>query len=411
MQESIVARQPILDKDQNVIAFEIIFKRTYDSKIEEKNISITAEEINNDVEFIEQKKLSNGKKIFINFTGELLKTEITNLLSKDNLGIEISENIKVDPETIQTIEKLKKDGALIILKDINFDEPNSNFLKFADIIKLDFSEYDNNQHRKMIDNIKRNYNNNIKFLANNINEHKQFKSAKDCGYDYFQGIFFTKPDVVANREMPGYKLNYLNFLKELNKDDLDFDQLEKIIKNDMSMTVSLLRTINAAYYGYNVSSIKQAATLLGINGLRKWSLIYLAEGLRNDKPDILFVNTLTRAEFAESLAEDFEIEENSGELFTMGMFSMMDAFLNRSIKDILDEISLKKEIKEALTKKEGIYGEILELVIAFERSKWEEISVIEKYYDLDPRKLYNKYLKAVDFAYETMNLLMEHSEY
>lgn len=411
MQESIVARQPILDKNQNVIAFEIIFKRTYDSKIEEKNISITAEEINNDVEFIEQKKLSNGKKIFINFTGELLKTEITNLLSKDNLGIEISENIKADPETIQTIEKLKKDGALIILKDINFDEPNSNLLRFADIIKLDFSEYDNEKHRKMIDSLKRNYNNEIKFLANNINEHKQFKLAKDFGYDYFQGIFFTKPDVVANREMPGYKLNYLNFLKELNKDDLDFDQLEKIIKNDMSMTVSLLRTINAAYYGYNVSSIKQAATLLGINGLRKWSLIYLAEGLRNDKPDILFVNTLTRAEFAESLAEDFEIEENSGELFTMGMFSMMDAFLNRSIKDILDEISLKKEIKEALTKKEGIFGEILELVIAFERSKWEEISVIEKYYNLEPRRLYNKYLKAVDFAYETMNLLMEHSEY
>ena len=410
MQESIVARQPILDSNQNVIAFEIIFKKTYDTKIEEENISITAEEINNDVEFIEQKKLSNGKKIFINFTGELLKSEIANLLSKDNLGIEISENIKEDSKTIQTIEKLKKDGALIILNDITPEKIESSILKYADIIKIDFDKYTNDQHQVLIKNIKQNYSNDIKFLANNINEHKQFKSAKDCGYDYFQGIFFTKPDVVANREMPGYKLNYLNFLKELNKEDLDFDQLEKIIKNDMSMTVSLLRTINAAYYGYNVSSIKQAATLLGINGLKKWSLIYLAEGLRNDKPDILFVNTLTRSEFAESLAEDFEIEENSGELFTMGMFSMMDAFLNRPIEDILDEVSLKQEIREALIKKKGIFGEILELVIAFERSKWEEISVIEKYYDLEPRKLYNKYLKAVDFAYETMNLLMEHSE-
>lgn len=351
MKESIVARQPILNKNQNVIAFEIIFKKTYDSKIEEENISITAEEINNDVEFIEQKKLSNGKKIFINFTGELLKSEITNLLSKDNLGIEISENRKADPKIIQTIEKLKKDGASIILNDINFDDLDTTFLKYADIIKLDFNYYDNYQHESIINNIRDNYNSNIEFLAKNISGHKQFKAAKDCGYNFFQGIFFTKPDVVSNREMPGYKLNYLNFLKELNKDDLDFDQLEKIIKNDMSMTVSLLRTINAAYYGYNVSSIKQAAPLLGINGLRKWSLIYLAEGLRNDKPDILFVNTLTRAEFAESLAEEFEIEENSGELFTMGMFSMMDALLNRSIEDILDEIYLKKEIKEALTKK------------------------------------------------------------
>ncbi len=409
MQESIVARQPILNSDQNVIAFEIIFKRTYDTKIEEEKISISAEDINNDVEFIEQKNLSNGKKIFINFTGELLKSEIADLLSTDNLGIEISKNIIADDEITQTIENLKKDGALIILNDISPEIIDSSVLNYSDIIKIDFNKYDNEQHKILIDNIKQNYNN-IKFLADNINEHKQFEHARNCGYDYFQGIFFTKPDVVANREMPGYKLNYLNFLKELNKEDLDFDHLEKIIKNDISMSVSLLRTINAAYYGYSVSSIKQAATLLGINGLRKWSLIYLAEGLRDDKPDILFVNTLTRAEFAESVAEDFDIEENSGELFTMGMFSMMDAFLNRPIEDILDEISLNRKIKEALTKKRGIFGEILELVIAFERSKWEEISVIEKYYKLDSKKLYNKYLKAVDFAYETMNLLMEHSE-
>ena len=175
------------------------------------------------------------------------------------------------------------------------------------------------------------------------------------------------------------------------------------------MTVSLLQTINSAYYGYNISSIKQAATMLGINGLKKWSLIYLAEGLRNDKPDILFVNTLTRAKFAESLAEEFNIDEKSGELFTMGMFSMMDAFLNRPLNGILDEIIVNKEIRDGLLRREGKFGEILDLVISFERVKWKQISVLEKSYQLNPRKLYNKYLAAVDFSYETMNILLESS--
>lgn len=409
MEESILARKPVLNLNQNVIAYEIIFKNSYNNKINDDNIDITAEAINNDVEFIEQTNLSNGKKIFMNFTRDLLKNEIVSFLAKDNLGIEISEDIDYDANLISNIVKLKDEGALIILNDLNPYKPNTTLIKYADILKLDFNKFKEKEHTLIINLLKNKYNKSLKFMAENINEHKQFDQAKECGYDYFQGIFFTKPEVMANRKIPGYKLNYLNFLKELNREEIDFDKLESIIKNDMSMTVSLLSTINSAYYGYNVSSIKQASTLLGINGLKKWSLIYLAEGLRNDKPDILFVNTLTRAKFAETVAEDFGVKEKSSELFTMGMLSMMDAFLNKPLEEIIDEIALKADIKAALLRGKGIYGEILQLAIAFERVKWQEISIIEKTYGLNPKKLYSKYLQAVDFAYETMNMLIENA--
>jgi EAL and modified HD-GYP domain-containing signal transduction protein len=409
MEESILARKPVLNLNKNVVAYEIIFKNSYGDKITPDNIDATAQEISNDVEFIEQTNLSNGKKIFMNFTKDLIKNEIVDFLAKDNLGIEISEDIDYDANIIENIVKLKNQGALIILNDLNPYKPNTTLIKYADILKLDFNKFKEDEHALIINLLKNKYNKNLKFMAENINEHEEFNQARECGYDYFQGIFFTKPEVMANRNIPGYKLNYLNFLKELNKDEIDFDRLESIIKNDMSMTVSLLSMINSAYYGYNVSSIKQASTLLGINGLKKWSLIYLAEGLRNDKPDILFVNTLTRAKFSESVAEDFDIEKKSGELFTMGMLSMMDAFLNRSLEDIIDEISLTDEVRRALLKGEGLLGEILELAIAFERVKWQEIAIIEKTYGLNPRKLYQKYLDAVDFSYETMNMLIENS--
>ena len=409
MEESILARKPVLNLNKNVVAYEIIFKNSYKDKITPDNIDATAQEISNDVEFIEQTNLSNGKKIFMNFTKDLLKNEVVDFLAKDNLGIEISEDIDYDANIIENIVKLKNQGALIILNDLNPYKPNTTLIKYADILKLDFNKFKEDEHALIINLLKNKYNKNLKFMAENINEHEEFNQARECGYDYFQGIFFTKPEVMANRNIPGYKLNYLNFLKELNKDEIDFDRLESIIKNDMSMTVSLLSMINSAYYGYNVSSIKQASTLLGINGLKKWSLIYLAEGLRNDKPDILFVNTLTRAKFSESVAKDFDIEKKSGELFTMGMLSMMDAFLNRPLEDIIDEISLTDEVRRALLKGEGLLGEILELAIAFERVKWQEIAIIEKTYGLNPRKLYQKYLDAVDFSYETMNMLIENS--
>jgi len=173
------------------------------------------------------------------------------------------------------------------------------------------------------------------------------------------------------------------------------------------MSFSLLKTINSASYGYNVASIKQASALLGVKGLKKWSLLYLINGLKDDKPNILFVNTLTRAKFAESLAEEFNAADKSEDLFTMGIFSMLDAFLNRSMAKIMEETALTEEIKEAILIREGVMGEILNLVIAFERVKWDQVALIERKNQLDPKKLYNKYLKAVDFAYETMGVLIK----
>jgi len=161
MEESIVARQPVLDVNQNVMAYEIIFKNSYDSRIKRMSMNITAEEINNDVEFIEQKNLSDGKRIFINFTGDLIENEVSKLISKDNLGIVVSEDIKNTPDVIEAIEELKNEGTLIILKDFNISEPNTTFIKYADVIELDFNQYSSKEHKMIID-ILRNKSNKIK---------------------------------------------------------------------------------------------------------------------------------------------------------------------------------------------------------------------------------------------------------
>ncbi|MGM0500176.1 MAG: EAL and HDOD domain-containing protein [Bacillota bacterium] len=406
MRESIAARRPVLDTDQKVIAFEIIFRDSFEENNSSKSLNLSAEEISNDLEFFEDSSLVNGKKIFFDFNSEFIKKEIPALLSKDSIGIEISKPVNSEPEIIEKIEKFKKAGYLIILNDFNLTKKESSLLNYTDIIKIDYSQATEQQHQQRLEYLKDNHSSTLKFMAKNINEYQEFKIAKNVGFDYFQGAFFTKADINENGGTPGYKINYLNVLKELNKKDVNFKKLEKIIKNDISMTFSLLKTINAASHGYNVSSIKQASTLLGVKGMKRWSLVYMLNGLRDDKPDILFVNTLTRAKFAELLAEDFNIETKSDDLFTMGIFSMMNAFLDKPMEDTLEEISLTKEIKEALLIREGVMGEILNLIIAFERAKWNQVALIEKKNQLSSKKLYNKYLEAVDFSYETMDILI-----
>jgi EAL and modified HD-GYP domain-containing signal transduction protein len=407
MGKYIAARQPVLDSNQEVFAYEIIFKNNIENKNISENSNLIAEEISDELEFFEDSNLADGRKIFINFNADLIKKEVPFLLSAANVGIQISESLNSENEIVNKIKKLKENDYLLILNHSEATLSENVLYNYADIIKVDYKGATKTKLENFIKNIKSQNSSKIKFLAKNIDEHQHFEEAKKIGFDYFQGVFFTKADKINDSGTPGYKINYLNILKELNKEDVDFNKIEKIIKNDISMTFSLLKTINSAAYGYNVSSIKQASTLLGVKGLKKWSLLYLINGLKDDKPDILFVNTLTRAKFSESLAAEFDISEKSDELFTMGIFSIIDAFLNRPLSEILEETALTKEIKEALLIREGVMGEILNLVIAFERVKWDQVALIEKKNQIEPKKLYNKYLQAVDFAYETMNILMK----
>lgn len=406
MERPIIIRQPVLDKNKEVIAYELLYQNKQYKNLQSDDFEYTTGRLNEDFRFVEENNLSDGKKIFIEFDNNLFESEISDLIFKDQIGVEISYEFEQKDKMLQGIKELKSQGSLIILDNPKLNNIEQQIIELADIVKIDFNRFSLKGHQTQIAILKEDYNKNLRFLAENITDYKDFNSCLEVGFDYFQGNFFTKPDIVTQENIPGYKINYLNFLKELNKEEFDFEELEKIIKNDMSMSASILKMINSAYYGYKVSSISQAAKLLGYKGLKKWSLIYFIEGLQNDKPDILFVNTLTRAKFAESLADSFNIPEKSSDLFTMGMFSMIDAFTDQPLLKVLKDLPLTAKMKIALVNEKGVLGEVLKLVKAFEEVEWGKIKQIQKKNSLEAEKTYNKYLKAVDFAYGIMNNLL-----
>ncbi|MFW6001405.1 MAG: EAL and HDOD domain-containing protein [Halanaerobium sp.] len=406
MEKPIIIRRPVLNKNKELIAYELLYQNKRSKNYKGSNFEYTTDRLNEDFRFVEENNLSDGKKIFIEFDNNLFKGEVSELIFKDQIGVEISYQLEQTNDIIKGIKELKNKGSLIILDNPDLNNAEQPLIGLADIVKIDFNKFSLEKLQAFISMLKEDYNKDLSFLAENIDDYKEFNAGLEVGFDYFQGRFFTKPDVVTQENIPGYKINYLNFLKELNKEEFDFEELEKIIKNDMSMSASILKMINSAYYGYKVSSITQATKLLGFKGLKKWSLIYFIEGLHNDKPDILFVNTLTRAKFAESLAESFNIPEQSSDLFTMGMFSMMDAFTDQPLLKVLKDLPLTAKIKIALVKEKGELGEVLKLVKAFEAVEWDKINKIQKDHSLEAEKIYNKYLTSVDFAYGIMNTLL-----
>ena len=390
MKTAVVGRQPILNQNENLFAYELLF-RSPDQKEITNGEKATADVIINSLESIGLFNLTQNKPAFINFTSKMIKNKISDILSSESIYIEILETVEVDEEIIEICRELKAEGFKIVLDDFEFKESLIELVKLADIIKIDFLNTSKQLRKRTLSLVKNKYNKEVKFLAEKIENHSHLKEAKAYNYDYYQGFYFTKPDTVSGRSVEPFKSSYFNILTELNKEDPDFKKIENIIKQDLSMSYSLLRLVNSAAYGYDINSIRQGIVLLGVDKLKKWSLLYSFKNISNNKPDILLKTSLIRAYFAESLKKHLQLDKD---LFILGMFSLIHAYLDRDLEEILPQISMKTEFKKALISKNGKLGDVLNLINIYEKSNWEELDS----YSLDSTAVFNDYLKAIEKA-------------
>jgi len=413
IQDIIVTRQPIFDKQKFVFAYELIFRsgqelqdklmpeyREFKRMNENKEASDPA---GIDCLFITGiQRLTGGKRAFIGFNRQMLLDELHLMFPSDLLGVELLEdartvrNTKPGKELVKSLERLKKAGYLLVVNDWLFNKGDISLIKMADIIGVDFrsrglqkrfSFYEEPYLRP-------------RFLARNVETPTDFEIASDKGYHYFQGEFFSKPDMISVRSIPGYKINFMRILKEINKPTVHFDEIEKILKRDVSLTYKLLRFVNSAAFGFKttIQSIRHALALLGEVEIRKWLSLIVLSGMGTDKPHELIRTAIIRAKFCESIAGVLKYKSEAAGFFLLGMFSMVDAFLDRPMEEILDDLPLKKEIKSALLGNPNHFRDVLDLVIDYERGEWRNVCEVVNRLKLDEQELSTLYLEAIEWG-------------
>ncbi|TCL62005.1 diguanylate phosphodiesterase [Hydrogenispora ethanolica] len=368
-----VARQPIFDRQLKVYGYELLFRSGLENFYTATDgDQATSTVIANSFLLIGIDSLVGKKRAFINFTRNLLLNETATILPKETAFIEILENVTPDPETIAACQRLKQLGYSLAMDDFVFKQEMTPLIELADLIKVDFLTTSVAERRDLV---RRFCSKPLKFLAEKVESRAEFEEALDMGYAYFQGFFLSKPVIIAGKDVPGYKVNYLRVLHELGQSSPDFDRVESLIKQDISLTYKLLKFINSAAFGFRtrIQSVRQAVVLLGLKEAIKWLSLIAIRGLASDHPDELVVSSVFRARFAELLGPAVGLESRCSELFLMGLFSMIDVFLGRPMADILDELPITEEVKGALLGKAGVYGNVLQLVQAYEKGDWEQV--------------------------------------
>lgn len=392
-----IARLPIFDRKKKVYAYELLYRS---DQVNRANVIddeyATLKVIANGL-LIGLQRLTTGKRAFIHFNHLLLIGHIPLLFPTDLLGVEIFEKVEPDERLIRALDRIKKAGYLMVMDDFVFDEPYRQFLHFADMIKVDFLANSPGQIHLIA---REAASQKLVLLAEKIETREEYDKALEMGFHYFQGFFFQKPDLVSRQDMPGYKLNYLYILKKIHDPVIELDAVEEIIKRDVSLTYKLLRFINSASFGFRVTvrSVRHALNLLGKREIKKWLTIIVMSGIGQQKPPELVNTAVIRARLCELIAANFKFQQLPPEAFLTGIFSMMDAFMDRPLEEILEELPLEDHVKAALLGKVDPSDNPLEVVKAIEKAKWEEITRYSTQLKLEEEKLARLYMEAVEWS-------------
>lgn len=397
-----IARQPIFDAQQHVVGYELLFRSGDSNKYDGEDADqATVNVISGAFLLLGMDKLTDTKRAFINFTDNLLRQEIATLLPPQAVVIEILENVEPTDEMVDLCRKLKQLGYILALDDFIFSAKFRQLIDIVDIIKVDFLTTKGLSRKKIVDQVNTSR---IKFLAEKVETRADFETAISLGYSLFQGYFFSKPEILSEQDIPSHKLHYLRILQELHGNEFDYDRLENVIKHDVAFSYKLLKFINSATFGFStrIQSIRHALVILGKRQIVQWlSLLIMRELGRETLEEVVALSAI-RAKMGELLAHKMNIAKQAEDCFIMGMFSFLDRLLNRSMKEILEELPISIDIKAALLGQPGVMRDMFCLIVAYEKGEWEEVSLYAERCNVKETDIPEIYFEAVQWAEKLM---------
>ncbi len=360
-----IARQPVFDSEMGIRGYELLYHQGSDHFCGQiSGYQATTELIYNSFFIFGLYDLTEGTKAFINFSKELLETNIPTMLPKQKIIVKIPERNTETQITVDTCKRIKDMGYSLALGDFIFDEYDLYLLDLVDIVNIDYPSVSLDTQSKLI----KKYGHKMKFLAENLETREDYDIAMKLGYDYFQGNFFRRPSMFKSREVASLNSNLFSILNELNKNEPSFSHIADIIEGDLGLSYKLLKLANSVYFSARkeITSIQHALSFIGLNELYQWISIMMLKEQTDVENAALIKLSLVRARFMELLAKELHPYDNATVYFFTGMFSFIDVLLNQSMEKILKGLPLPDKVKQALLGEDNSLRQLLNCVIDYE---------------------------------------------
>jgi c-di-GMP-related signal transduction protein len=381
MEGVFLGRQPILDRNQNLVAFELLFRVDKDAEVanETNELSATANVIVNAYGQLGLQNVLNKQRGFINISIELLMSDVILLLPCKHVVLEVMESIEVTDEIIKRCTELKEMGYQFALDDVvKLNDGIEQMLSIVNIVKVDVLELEEETLTTLVNELKRWP---VLLVAEKVESHEQANRCMELGFQMFQGYYFAKTEVISGKRADPAKMSLLKLLT-LVMGDCEIEEIEKEFKHQPGLSYNLMRMVNSVAGGLpqKINSIKHSIMVLGRKQLQRWMQLLL---YASDKPDESMSNALmqtaaARGKIMELIATaDRPHDKNHQErAFMVGILSLLDVLLGIEMQQIVDKLGIPEDMSQALLTREGRLGQELKLVEANEQGEIASIQTI-----------------------------------
>ncbi|WP_295624226.1 EAL and HDOD domain-containing protein [uncultured Nitrosomonas sp.] len=375
-----LGRQPILDRNRNLVAFELLFRQEGSEEAANviNDLSASANVIVNAYGKFGIHNVLGHQRGFINADPDLILSDIISLLPSKHIVLEVKEFASITPEFLQRCKELKQRGYQFALDNIvAVNNQVELLLPLVSVVKVDVLAQTKDQLTQLVNQLNLWP---VLLLALKVENQEQETHCRQLGFQMFQGYYFAKPEVMSAKHVDTDKVSLLKLLALVmrnNDQDSDIDQIEKEFKNQPSLSYNLLRMVNSGNEGLPliINSIKQAVQLMGRKQLQRWIQLLLYTSSQSADTDSLSdeitQTAVTRGKLMELIAtaERPHDKNHHERAYMVGILSLLDELLGIEMQQIVSKLGISDDTSQALLTRHGRLGQALKLIEAKEKGE------------------------------------------
>ena len=362
----LIGRQPILNRNEEIVAYELLFRSTGSKEVASVNDAshATASVIINTLTGFGLDQILGPHHGFINMELDLLMSDSLYILPKERVVLELLETLRITPELVERCRKLKEKGYILALDDHEFDPIYEELYYIAEIVKIDLIL----TPPEILDSIVERFRPYpVKMLAEKVETREEYIRCLDLGFEFFQGYYFAKPSVIEKKSVDESQATLLKLMR-LHNGDSDLDLIERTFRGSPGLTYKLLMLVNSVSTGMRekIKTVRHAMTILGYQKIKHWIQLSLFASTDNSGHENPLVDmAAVRAAFMEQLANCHPQCKNrqdaSEQAFMIGILSFLETIYNISIDEMVENLNLSEEVRVALVSRTGVFGKLLSL--------------------------------------------------
>lgn len=400
------ARQPILDRNLEVYAYELLFRDGLDDLFPDVDGDAATSQIVAASQFeFSLPELSAGYPAHINFNLKSLLKQYPTMIPSDQVVIEIVDIETPGKRLLEECKKLKEAGYQLLLDNYVHQKLWLHFMPYICMIKVDMLSVSQRDLQLLV-KLKEKFNH-IQVIASRIETQAHYQMASKLGFDYFQGYFFARTQQIAEKSVDVADFSLAELMFEISMSEVDVEKVVGIFQLDASLSYKLIRYANSAIFKRQVEieSIKQAVVSLGKEELLKFvSILFAAQSAAN-KPAELLSMSLMRAKLSEQLAREYGGRELVDAAFLTGMFSLIDVMLEEDMPSLVEKLKLSEQITLALIDGQGELARFIDLAKSYEEGDWELQEQCAETLNMSFDSIAKCYRESIQWTQEQMSFM------